>query len=52
MSLLAKIKTQVVLDVTGLGLLSFAAGMWQLAAGVAAAGVSCLLMSLRIDKGR
>jgi hypothetical protein len=35
------------MDVTGLGLLSTAAGTLHLAAGLAAAGVSCLLLSWR-----
>jgi hypothetical protein len=38
------------LDVAGLGLLSVAAGMLAPAAGVAAAGVGCLLMSWRLSR--
>lgn len=35
------------MDVTGLGLLSTAAGTLHLAAGLATAGISCLLLSWR-----
>jgi hypothetical protein len=47
MSVLGKLRSYVVLDVSGLLLLCLAAGMLYLAAGVALAGVSCLVLAWR-----
>jgi hypothetical protein len=46
-TVLGKLRMHVVLDVAGLLLLATAAGMLYIAAGVALAGVSCLVLAWR-----
>jgi hypothetical protein len=49
-ALFARVTPSLALDVAGLSLLSTAAGILHIAAGLAVGGIGCLVMSWRGDR--